>query len=162
LSWFSRLQTSEGKYIKAVKFAEQSYDCVAVAYKPVLPTLQGAASALIEYLLNTKDFYDAERFGQATLDSLKDPKNGLNHSIKIAKKKEFNDHGVTIIQSRDSSELKFFITPSFTSAWFTKVWCGAYLHRTYIDTSTLWDLWSWSLQWLYNYLSMLLTLCHFL
>jgi tetratricopeptide (TPR) repeat protein len=78
LSCLYELRRNQGNYIDALAFAEERYNCVAVAYNPVHPEVQKAASMLIECLILKGDFYDAERFSQATLDSLKDPANGLD------------------------------------------------------------------------------------
>jgi tetratricopeptide (TPR) repeat protein len=72
------LEAIQGNYIDAVAFAEEAYDCVAVVYNPVHPEVQKAASILIEYLSLNDDLYNAERFAQATLDSLKDPANKVD------------------------------------------------------------------------------------
>jgi hypothetical protein len=67
-------------------FAEEAYNCVAIAYNPVHPEVQKAAAVLIECLNRKGDLYDALRFAQFTLDSLKDPANGLNQeSLEVAK-----------------------------------------------------------------------------
>jgi tetratricopeptide (TPR) repeat protein len=68
----------QSNFIDALPFAEEAYDLVAVAYNPVHPKVQEAAGALIECLIHKGDLYNAERFAEATLDSLKDPANGLD------------------------------------------------------------------------------------
>ncbi len=69
----------------AISF-EEAYNCVAMAYNPVHPEVQKAAGNLIECLIHKGDLYDAERFAQATLDSLKDPANGVDqNSEEVAK-----------------------------------------------------------------------------
>jgi hypothetical protein len=78
LRTFSRLRVSEENYADALTFAEEAYNCSAVAYNPVHPKVQDAASMLIECLRYKGDFCKAELFAQMTLDSLKDPKNGLD------------------------------------------------------------------------------------
>jgi tetratricopeptide (TPR) repeat protein len=75
---YTNLRISQGKDADAVIYAEEAYNLVAVAYNPVHPKVQTAASTLIECLIHTGDLFNAERFAQATLDSLKDPGNGLN------------------------------------------------------------------------------------
>jgi hypothetical protein len=54
------------------------YNSVAVLHNPVHPEVQEAANALIECLIFKRDFEQAETFAQLTLDSLKDPANGLD------------------------------------------------------------------------------------
>jgi hypothetical protein len=67
-------------------FVEEAYNIVAIAYNPVHPKVQHAADVLIECLNHMGEFYDCERFAQATLDSLIDPANGLNQeSAEVAK-----------------------------------------------------------------------------
>jgi len=78
LSIFYDLRKVEGNYADASNFAEEAYNCVAIAYNPVHPKVQYAASTLIESLTLKGDFQNAELFAQMTLDSLKDPKNGLD------------------------------------------------------------------------------------
>jgi tetratricopeptide (TPR) repeat protein len=72
LSGYCDLQLTQGNYADAVAFVGEAYNCVAVAYNPVHPKVQKAAGRLIECLTHKGDFYDAERFAQATQDSLKD------------------------------------------------------------------------------------------
>jgi tetratricopeptide (TPR) repeat protein len=70
--------TLQGNYAEALTFAEEAYNCVAIAYNPVHPEVQYAASMLIECLAFMRDFDHAETFAQMTLDSLKDPGNRLD------------------------------------------------------------------------------------
>jgi hypothetical protein len=72
------LRGIQGNFVDALPFAEEAYDLVAIAYNPVHPKVQKAAGALIEYHIHNGDLYNAERFAEATLDSLKDPANGLD------------------------------------------------------------------------------------
>jgi tetratricopeptide (TPR) repeat protein len=72
------LRRDQVNYVDPLAFAEESYNCAAVAYNLVHPNVQEAAGMLIECLILKGDFYDAERFAQATLDSLKDSANGLD------------------------------------------------------------------------------------
>jgi hypothetical protein len=77
---------SEGKFTDALIFAEEAYNCVAVAYNPLHPKVQNAASTLIECLTLKGNLGNAELFAQMTLDSLKNPKNGLDqHSEAVAR-----------------------------------------------------------------------------
>jgi hypothetical protein len=83
---YGELRKRQGNYIDSAIFYEEAYNCVAMAYNPVHPEVQKAAAALIECLIHTGDLYDAERFAQATLDSLKDPANGIDqNSEEMAK-----------------------------------------------------------------------------
>jgi tetratricopeptide (TPR) repeat protein len=76
----------EGNYDEAFFYAEEAYNCVAVAYNPVHPKVQTAASTLIECLTRKGDLDKAELFAQMTLDSLKDSKNRLDqHTEAVAK-----------------------------------------------------------------------------
>jgi tetratricopeptide (TPR) repeat protein len=78
LQTFYELHGTQGNYTAALPFAEEAYNVVAMAYNPVHPKVQEAAATLIECLCNKGDLYDAERFAQASLDSLKDPANKIN------------------------------------------------------------------------------------
>jgi tetratricopeptide (TPR) repeat protein len=78
LHTFYSLRIDQGHYDEALIFAEEAYNCVAIAYNPVHPKVQDAASTLIECLTFRGDFNKAELFAQMTLESLKDSKNGLD------------------------------------------------------------------------------------
>jgi tetratricopeptide (TPR) repeat protein len=78
LTNYCALRRMQNNYIDAVIFAEEAYNCVAVVFNPVHPEVQTAAGNLIECLIHKGDMYDAERFAQMTLDSLRDPGNGLD------------------------------------------------------------------------------------
>jgi tetratricopeptide (TPR) repeat protein len=78
LTAYYNLRADQENYVDALRFAEEAYDLVAIAYNPVHPKVQKAAGTLIECLTNKGDWYNAERFSEATLDSLKDPANGLD------------------------------------------------------------------------------------
>jgi hypothetical protein len=105
LSTLYELRRNQGNYVDALAFAEEIYNCVAVAYNPVHPEVQSAASALIECLVAKDDFYDAERFAQATLDSLKDSANGLDQQSE-AVAKGYYDLGNVISQQEGGDLLK--------------------------------------------------------
>jgi tetratricopeptide (TPR) repeat protein len=83
---FYNLRMSEGNYVDALTFAEESYNCAAVAYNPVHPKVQNAASTLIECLTHKGDLCKAELFAQMTLDSLRDTKNGLDQQSEAVAK----------------------------------------------------------------------------
>jgi tetratricopeptide (TPR) repeat protein len=76
------IRSREGNYADALMIAEEAYNCVAVAYNPVHPRVQHAASTLIECLTRKGDLCKAELYAQMTLDSLKDPQNGLDQQSK--------------------------------------------------------------------------------
>jgi tetratricopeptide (TPR) repeat protein len=76
------IRVFQKNYVDALPFAEEAYDLVAIAYNPVHLKVQKAAGALIQCLINKDDLYNAERFAEATLDSLKDPANGLDQESK--------------------------------------------------------------------------------
>jgi hypothetical protein len=80
-------------------FAEEAYNCAAVTYNPVHPEVQNAASALIECLTCKGDFDRAETFAQMTLDSLKDPGNGLDQQSE-AVAKGYYDLGNVILSTK--------------------------------------------------------------
>jgi tetratricopeptide (TPR) repeat protein len=78
LKGFYNLRTFQQNYVDALPFAEEAYDLVAIVYNPVHPRVQDAAGMLINCHIYLGDLYNAERFAEATLDSLKDPANGLD------------------------------------------------------------------------------------
>jgi tetratricopeptide (TPR) repeat protein len=77
---------NQGNYDEALIYVEEAYNCVAVAYNPVHPQVQEAASWLIECLGDKGDFDHAETFAQLTLESLKDPGNGLDQESQAVAK----------------------------------------------------------------------------
>jgi hypothetical protein len=46
-------------YTDASTFAEEAYNCVAIAYNPVHQEVQAAAGNLIDCLIHLGNFYDA-------------------------------------------------------------------------------------------------------
>jgi tetratricopeptide (TPR) repeat protein len=99
LGSFYELRRTQGNYDEALTFAEEAYNCVAIAYNPVYPEVQKAASMLIECLMIKGDFDRAETFAQMTLDSLKDPGNGLDQQSN-AMATGYHDLGSVISQQR--------------------------------------------------------------
>jgi tetratricopeptide (TPR) repeat protein len=93
------LHALQGNYDEAFIFAEEAYNCVAITYNPVHPEVQNAASTLIECLICKGDFDNAETFAQMTLDSLKDPGNGLDQQSE-AVAKGYYDLGNVINQQK--------------------------------------------------------------
>jgi gamma-glutamylcyclotransferase (GGCT)/AIG2-like uncharacterized protein YtfP len=78
LKVYGSLRVKQDKHDDAVAFAEEAYNCAAIAYNPVHLEVQRAAGILIDCLSRKGDLYNAERFAQATLDSLKDPANKVD------------------------------------------------------------------------------------
>jgi hypothetical protein len=70
LKGYIHLRLFQDHYADAVIYAEEAYNLVAVAYNPVHPKVQAAANVLTGCLFHTGDLFNAERFAQATLDSL--------------------------------------------------------------------------------------------
>jgi hypothetical protein len=99
------LHRDQENFTDTLAFAEESYNCAAVAYNPVHPVVQDAASTLIECLILKDNFYDAERFAEATLDSLMDPANGLDQQSE-AVAKGYYDLGNVINQQKGGGLLK--------------------------------------------------------
>jgi tetratricopeptide (TPR) repeat protein len=98
------LRASQGIYTDAVIFAEEAYNSAAVAYHPVHPKVQKAAGTLVECLVHTGDrvsLYNGERFAQATLDSLKDPANGLDQGSEALAKGHYDLANVISKQKGD-------------------------------------------------------------
>lgn len=75
---YSDLRKMQGNLEEGVNFAEEAYNCVAIAYNPVHPKVQSTAAILIELLIRKGDFSKAEIFAQMTLDSLRNPMNEVN------------------------------------------------------------------------------------
>jgi hypothetical protein len=101
LKTFYDLRSIEGNYADALPFAEEAYNCAAVAYNPVHPKVQDAASMLIECLTRKGDLCKAELFAQMTLDSLKDPQNGLDQQSEAVAKGYYDLANVINQQSGD-------------------------------------------------------------
>jgi tetratricopeptide (TPR) repeat protein len=96
------LRAFQDNFIDALPFAEEAYDLVAIAYNPVHPRVQEAAGTLIECLMHKGDLYNAERFAEAALDSLKDPANGLDQESEAAANGYYNLANVINKQEGDS------------------------------------------------------------
>lgn len=77
-SLITYLRKMQGNLEEGVNFAEEAYNCVAIAYNPVHPKVQSTAATLIELLILKGDFSKAEIFAQMTLDSLRGPMNVVN------------------------------------------------------------------------------------
>jgi hypothetical protein len=95
------LRREESNYAGALIFAEEAYNCVAIAYNPVHPQVQNAASTLIECLTLKGDLCKAELFAQMTLDSLKDPQNGLDQQSEAVARGYYDLANVIITQRGD-------------------------------------------------------------
>jgi tetratricopeptide (TPR) repeat protein len=93
------LRRDQGNYDEGLTFAEEAYNGVAIAYNPVHPEVQNAAGMLIECLIMKGDFDHAEKFAQMTLDSLKDPGNGLDQQSEPVAK-GYCDLGKVISQQK--------------------------------------------------------------
>jgi tetratricopeptide (TPR) repeat protein len=98
---YGDLRSMQGNYTDAVIFFEEAYNCVAMAYDPVHPEVQTAAGNLIECLIHKGDLYDAERFSQLTLDSLKDPANGVDQNSEAVAQGYYNLGSVIQTQNGD-------------------------------------------------------------
>jgi hypothetical protein len=72
---------------------------VAVAYNPVYPQVQEAAGVLIDCLTRKGDLYDAERYAQLTLDSLKDPANAVDQESEALARGYYDLGWVLYIQN---------------------------------------------------------------
>jgi tetratricopeptide (TPR) repeat protein len=95
----------QGNYDEALNFVEEAYNCVAITYNPVHPKVQYVASSLIECLICKEDFEHAETFAQLTLESLKDPGNGLDQQSE-AVAKGYHDLGHVIFQQKGGDLVK--------------------------------------------------------
>jgi tetratricopeptide (TPR) repeat protein len=101
LTAYYNLRAFQGNYIDALPFAEEAYNVVAIAYNPVHPKVQQAAGRLIDCLIHNGDLYNAERFAEATLDSLKDPANRLDQESEAVAKGYYNLASVVTKQEGD-------------------------------------------------------------
>jgi tetratricopeptide (TPR) repeat protein len=101
LESYSILQMTQSNFADAKILAEEAYNCVAVAYDPVHPQVQEAAGVLIDCLIHKGDLYDAERFAQVTLDSLKDPANKEDQESEAVAKGYYNMGRVINDQNKD-------------------------------------------------------------
>jgi tetratricopeptide (TPR) repeat protein len=94
-------------------FAEETYDLVAIAYNPVHPKVQEAAGLLIECLVYKDDLHNAaERFAEATLDSLNDPGNGLDQESEEVAKGYYNLTNVISEQEGDLVKAEMLLRES--------------------------------------------------
>jgi tetratricopeptide (TPR) repeat protein len=98
---FYELRRDQGNYDEALTFAEKAYNCVAIAYNPVHPKVQKAASTLIECLILKGNFDHAQTFAQMTLDSLKDPGNGLDQQSEAVARGYYDLGNVVNQQKKD-------------------------------------------------------------
>jgi tetratricopeptide (TPR) repeat protein len=87
---YCNLMIAQSDFAGALPFAEEGYNCVAIAYNPVHPQVQEAAGTLIDCLMHKGELYDAERFAQLTLDSLKDPANEVDQESEAVAKGYYN------------------------------------------------------------------------
>jgi tetratricopeptide (TPR) repeat protein len=90
LKLFADIRCSQNNFADAVTYDEENYNCAAIAYNPVHPEVQSAASTLIECLILIHDYDKAEIFAQMTLDSLKDPANGVNQRSEAVAKGHYD------------------------------------------------------------------------
>lgn len=56
------IRIRQDNYADASTFAEEAYNCVAIAYNPVHQEVQAAAGNLIDCLIQVGNYYDAERY----------------------------------------------------------------------------------------------------
>lgn len=84
------VQRDQGNLDEALILVEEAYNSVAIVYDPVHPKVQEVASTLINCFSFRGDFVQAETFAQMTLDSLKDPGNGLDQQSEEVAKGYYN------------------------------------------------------------------------
>jgi tetratricopeptide (TPR) repeat protein len=106
------LRETQDNFIDALPFAEEAYNLVAIAYNPVHPKVQEAAGTLIECLVHKGDLFNAERFAEATLDSLKDPANGLDQESEEVANGYYNLANVINEQEGDSVKAEMLVRES--------------------------------------------------
>mmetsp|Transcript_25916 Transcript_25916/g.24753 ORF Transcript_25916/g.24753 Transcript_25916/m.24753 type:complete len:349 (+) Transcript_25916:481-1527(+) len=78
LGGYCDLRKSQDKYADALSLAEENYNLLAMAYNPVHPRVQKAASKMIECLIHKGDLDKAQLFAEVMLGTLKDPANEVN------------------------------------------------------------------------------------
>jgi tetratricopeptide (TPR) repeat protein len=98
---YCQLRMIQNNYVDAITYAEEGYNLVAEAYNPVHPKVQLAASILIECLVHTGDLEHAQIFAQMTLDSLRDPANGLDQNSEEVANGYYDLGNVTNIPGGD-------------------------------------------------------------
>jgi hypothetical protein len=96
----------------ALHFAEEAYNCVAIAYNSVHPQVQKAAGVLIDCLIHKGDLYDAERFAQVTLESLKDPANSVDQKSEAVAVGYYNLGMVICKQEGDLVRAEMLVSES--------------------------------------------------
>lgn len=101
LTDYSQLLVKKDDLAGAMVLAEDAYNCVAIAYNPVHPQVQKAASILIDCLIRKEDFYNAERFAEMTFENLKDPANKLDQESEAVAKGYYNLGNVILLQKGD-------------------------------------------------------------
>jgi tetratricopeptide (TPR) repeat protein len=112
LRFITKLRAAQGNYAGAVIFAEECYDCFAIAYHPVHPQVQKAASTLIECLIHKGDMYNAERFAEATFDSLRDRSNGLDQQSEEVAQGNYDLANVIYKQKGDLMKAEMLVRES--------------------------------------------------
>eukprot|EP00596_Hydrurales_sp_CCMP1899_P008612 CAMPEP_0119036856 /NCGR_PEP_ID=MMETSP1177-20130426/4860_1 /TAXON_ID=2985 /ORGANISM="Ochromonas sp, Strain CCMP1899" /LENGTH=358 /DNA_ID=CAMNT_0006997321 /DNA_START=498 /DNA_END=1575 /DNA_ORIENTATION=- len=100
LKTFYDLRTLQERFDDGLIFAEELYNCVAIVYNPVHIEVQRAASTLIECLTLKEDFEKARIFAQMTLDSLKDPGNGLDQQSEEVARGHY-DLAIVILKQKE-------------------------------------------------------------
>jgi hypothetical protein len=85
----------------AVKFAEEAYNLVVVAYDPVHRRVQEAAGMLINLLIGKGDLYDAFRFAKQTYSNLKDHKHEIDQESEDVAFGAYNLADVILQQKGD-------------------------------------------------------------
>jgi tetratricopeptide (TPR) repeat protein len=116
-----QIRRDQGNDLEALTYAEEMYNCVAIIYNPVHPEVQEAASTLIECLIFRGDFDHAETFAEMTLDSLKDPANGLDQQSEAVAKGYYNLANVINQQSGDREKAEVLIRESLRIR--TRLYC---------------------------------------
>jgi len=113
LSTFCQLRNIQQDFDGAVILAEEAYNNVAEAYNPVHPKVMEAAGTLIQTLTYRGDLYDAERYGQVTLDNLRDPANGVDQNTEAVARGCYNLANVIYKQDGDFVKAELLVREAY-------------------------------------------------
>jgi tetratricopeptide (TPR) repeat protein len=120
------IRAFQGNHIDALPIAEEAYNLYAIVYNPVHPKVQEAAGTLIECLQDNGDLYNAGRFAEATLDSLKDPANGLDQESEEVANGYHNLASVINKQEGDLAKAEMLVRESLRIR--TRVYGNDHVH----------------------------------
>jgi tetratricopeptide (TPR) repeat protein len=112
LKGYSTQRIRQNDLAGALIYAEEAYDCVAVAYDPVHWQVQEAAGILIDCLIHMGDLDKAQLYAQLTLDNLKDPANKVDQESEACALGYYNLGNVIFRQEGDLVRSEMLIRES--------------------------------------------------